>query len=330
MIYKSYILENNLKAANKKLFLFYGENIGLKDDFKIKIKTNNSYKNCEFLNFEQDEMLKNDNILFNEISNISLFDKNKVFFITNATDKILEQIKEIEPLLEKQIIYLFSGVLEKKSKLRSYFEKSENCATIACYEDNEITIKKIIQERLKDFSGLTIQNINLILQSCNLDRAKLKNELKKIIVFFQDKKIETESLETLLDINLNHNFNLLKDQALLGNKENTNKLLSETIFEPEKSVLYLSLMNQRLMRIAEIKNIETNSIEKAVNSLKPPIFWKEKNNFISQANKWNKNKIKHALDKTYSLEKVLKNNSTIDKNFLLKKLIVDVCELANA
>ena len=89
-------------------------------------------------------------------------------------------------------------------------------------------------------------------------------------------------------------------------------------------------MNQRLIRIAEIKNIAPNNMEKAVNSLKPPIFWKEKKNFVSQANKWSKNKIEHALDKTYRLEKTLKNNSTIDKSFLLKKLIVDVCELANA
>ena len=194
MIYKSYVLENDFKTANKKLFLFYGENIGLKDDFKIIIKKNLN-KNCEFLIFEQDEILKNAKILYNEVSNISLFDKNKVFFINNATDKILEQIKEIEPLLEEKIINLFSGVLEKKSKLRSYFEKSENCATIACYEDNEITIKKIIQERLKDFSGLTVQNINLILQSCNLDRAKLKNELKKIMVFFQNKKLKQDLLK---------------------------------------------------------------------------------------------------------------------------------------
>ena len=88
---------------------------------------------------------------------------------------------------------------------------------------------------------MIIQNINLILQSCNLDRAKLKNELKKIMVFFQNKKIETGPLEALLDINLNYNFNLLKDQALLGNKNSTNKLLSETIFEPEKAFYILAL-----------------------------------------------------------------------------------------
>ena len=85
MIYKSYVLENDFKTATKKLFLFYGENIGLKDDFKIIIKNLN--KNCEFLILNKMKYL-NAKILYNEVSNISLFDKNKVFFINNATDKI--------------------------------------------------------------------------------------------------------------------------------------------------------------------------------------------------------------------------------------------------
>ena len=66
----------------------------------------------------------------------------------------------------------------------------------------------------------------MILDSTNLDRAKLNNELEKIKTLFQDKIIKSEKLDLLLNNKSNEDFNKLKDQAFLGNKIATNKLLS--------------------------------------------------------------------------------------------------------
>ena len=74
MIVKSFILENNIKSIiDKNIFLFYGENLGLKRDFKKKDKK--ELVNSETLNFVQEEIIKNQNILFNEIKNKSLFEE---------------------------------------------------------------------------------------------------------------------------------------------------------------------------------------------------------------------------------------------------------------
>ena len=45
MIYKSYQVENNLKIIKENIALFYGANIGLKNEFKSSIKKNESKKN---------------------------------------------------------------------------------------------------------------------------------------------------------------------------------------------------------------------------------------------------------------------------------------------
>ena len=52
-----------------------------------------------------------------------------------------------------------------------------------------------------------------------MDRVKLNNELEKITTLFHDKKIDTEKLEKLLDIEVNDNFNKIKDQAFLQFKK---------------------------------------------------------------------------------------------------------------
>jgi DNA polymerase III subunit delta len=328
MIYKSYEIETNINLLLKDNFLFYGENLGLKNEFKNKIKINN--KNAEVLIFTQDEILKNERLFYNEISNISLFQKKKIYFIEQSNDKILSLLQDIAPILNDQQLVVFSEILDKRSKLRNYFEKENNYAAVACYNDNEIIIKKIILKKLEKFKGLSAHNINMIINSCNLDRVKLNNELNKIITYFSNKIIEDGKLELLLNDKVNSDFNILRDEAFCGNKLKTNSLLSDTIIETEKNILYLSMINQRLNKLAETYIlIENSNLEKAISMLKPPIFWKDKPMFIIQAKKWSLNKIKNILKETYLLEIEIKSNPIINKNILMKKLLVDICTQAN-
>ena len=328
MIYKSYLIEKNINSLKENLVLFYGINFGIKKDFKEKIKDTN--KNCDFLFFDQKNIIENSKILYSELFNISLFEKNKIFFIENVNEKILEIIQDIQPSLENQRVYLFADVLEKKSKIRSFFEKSKECAVIACYPDNEITIKNIILERLKGYEGLSSINVNLILNHVSLDRIKLNNEIDKINAFFLDKKINSDELSVLLDVNFIDDFNYLKDEALNGNKRKTNALLSDTILEDEKTFYYLSLINQRLQKLYQVKKSAEANLEIAINNLKPPIFWKDKPHFLTQAKKWDEEKLNSLLKKTYDIEKTIKSNSFLNKQILLKELVINICETANS
>ena len=328
MIYKSYVLEQNINALNEEITLFYGENLGLKNDLKAKIINDN--KNSEILRYTQEDLIKDKRALINEIENISLFQKSKIFFIENVSDKLLELIQETESIISERKIFLFADILDKKSKLRSYVEKSKKFACVPCYEDNEITIKKLINLKLKGYNGLTPNNINMIIEHTNFDRSKLNNELNKIICFFSDKNILSDKLEELLNAKTNDDFNKLKDEAFMGNKINTNKLLAETHMEYEKNNLYLNIINQRLDKLLYIQNLNKPKIEDAINSLKPPIFWKDKPVITNQAKMWNKSKIKKILNKTFDVEKKIKTNNLIEKNILIKKLLIDICSLANS
>jgi len=331
MIFKSYILEQNIQSIdNHKIFLFYGENQGLKKEFKEKLKIKN--KNQEILILFQDEIIKNKNILVNEINNKSLFNEKKIIFINQVNDKILDIVDEVIKNMQDERIFLFSDILDKKSKLRGYFEKSKSCGITACYQDNEITIKKIIMNKLNDYQGLTSQVTNLIIQNTGLDRNKVNNEIDKIISCFKDKRIDLKKIDLLLNIRTNDDFNLLKDEALNGNKINTNRLLADTVFETENNIYYLNSINQRINRLKEIENMKqkNSNIETLISSLKPPVFWKDKSILIEQSRKWNKDKIQEALKKTYSAEIEIKSNSSIRKNLLIKNLIIELCATASS
>ena len=329
MIYKSYLLEKNFKSINCDITLFYGENIGLRNDFKNIIKSENP--DVLIKKFDQESIIKDTEFFLTELFNFSLFEKKIFFFIENVSDKILPIMQEVETKIDKQKIYLFSSVLDKKSKLRGYLEKSTKNAIIPCYLDNEINLKNIILDKLFGFKGLSAENLNLIIQNCNHDRVKLNNELDKIVVFFEKKVLDKEKLELLLNLEVNDDFNSLRDEAILGNKIKTNKLLDNTIIEFDKSAFYLSLLNQRFRKLSEINNLaKTSNINQIINNIKPAIFWKDKPIIKTQMKKWNSETINQIQKNIYITEIKTKSENLINKNILIKKLIVDICNLANA
>ncbi len=331
MIIKSYIAEKNLNQIDKfSSVLFYGENQGLKKNFKEKLRS--FHKECEILNLFQDEIIKNKNVIINEINNKSLFNKKKIIFIDQASEKIFSIVEEIRENLEEDKIFIFCGILDKKSKLRNTFEKDLNSGIIACYQDNDLTIKNLISKELSKLEGLSNQAINLIATNVNLDRDKLTNEISKIKSYFADKKVNLDDLETLLNIKTNENFNNLKDQALKGNKLKTNELLTDTVFDDNHNILYLSILSQRLLKLKEINNLLKNNdnIETILTKLKPPVFWKDKANLIEQSNKWSKIKLDTALERIFEAEKQLKSNSVFKKELIMKNLLINLCLDANS
>ena len=331
MIFKSYLLEQNLESINNlSSCLFYGENLGLKKEFKENLKKINN-KN-EILNLTQEDIIKNEDLLLGEIKNKSLFSSSKIIFINQANDKFFNILEEIIKYLKDDKLYIFADNLDKRSKLRSFYEKNKDLGIVPCYNDNEITIKKIITNKLREFKGLSPYVLNYIVQNTSLDRNKVNNEIEKIKSCFINKIIEGNKLEALLNIKINDDFNKLRDEALNGNKINTNRLLADTVFETENNIYYLNTINQRIYKLKDIEEMKNNTsnVETIISNLKPPIFWKDKSKLAEQSKKWNKVKINKLLKKTYKLETLIKSNSSIKKDLLIKNLIVDLCITANA
>ena len=327
MIQKSFIIEDNIKLLKNKFSLFYGENLGLINEFKKEISKNIDNK---IINLNQSEILDNQNILLNEIENLSLFEDRKVFFIQNVNDKIFNILEEIIQKNKENKFFLFSEKLDKKSKLRNFFEKEKFTDIIPCYADNEATLKKIILKKLKNYSGLSNHDITFIIEYCSHDRAKINNEVEKIKSYFDNKLINTEDLIKLLNLKEDDDFNLVKDTALNGQKISTNKLLNSTIIEGDKTVFYIASFNLRLMKLREVRIKNYSNLEKSISELKPPIFWKDKPNFLNQLKLWSTKKIDTALQELYNVEIMAKSKTNLNKDTLIKKLIVDLCNLANA
>ncbi len=332
MILKSYIVEKNINLINDYFsILFYGENDGIKDDIKNQIKKIN--KDSEIINLFQEDIIKNESIIFKEINNLSLFSNNKIIFIHEASDKIHKIILECLDKRNKQAtIYIFSKLLDKKSKLRAHYEKNKSLGIIPCYQDNDRTLTYYVMNELKNYNGVSPEIVNLIINNSSSDRKLISAELIKIKNFYLDKKIKRESLISLLNIKFDDNFNKIRDASLMGNKEKVNSLIGEIDFIPENTFFFLYSIGNRISKLLEIQEIvrSTKDKELAIETLNPKIFWKDKPIYIEQLNKWNITKLENALNAIGDAELLIKNNSSIRKDVIVKKLLITLCKSASS
>ena len=158
MIIKNYEI-NKIDLKKNHILLFYGDNPGFKDEIIQNICKQKKLKGSFYY---EKEILNNLDNFYNLITTKSFFEDEKIIIIKDATDKFKDIIEEIfEKKIQDTTIILNSNLLDKKSKLRNFLEKSQKYAVVACYPDNEIGIRKIIQEQLKEFKGLNNYIINV-------------------------------------------------------------------------------------------------------------------------------------------------------------------------
>jgi len=308
MILKSHEV-NKINQKVNHLILLYGKNEGLKNEaLNILAKDKNN-----ILNYEEKEILDNENNFIENILSKSLFEPQKFIVIKRATDKILKIIEELfQKNFEDTTIVLNSMSLEKKSKLRSFFEKNKTLICVPFYPDNDQTLSKLTYNFLREKKiSISSSNINLIVNKCGGDRETLINELQKIELFSKSgKQINSENISKLINLNENHNISELVDNCLAQNKKKLIIILNENNFSNEDCVMIvrsLLIKSKKLLNLS--KTFETNkNIELTISSAKPPIFWKEKEITKQQILKWSSKNIKQLIYSLSETELQIKRN----------------------
>ena len=308
MIIKSFEL-NKINLDYNKIILFYGNNDGLKKEATSLIFK--SKKNILIL--EEKEILDNPETLFNIVLSKSLFENEKFVLIKRASDKILKIIEEIDAKeIHDTTILINSENLEKKSKLRSFFEKNKKHICVAFYPDNAQTLSKLAHTFLRERKILISQSdINLIIEKCNQDRGTLINELTKIECFNKNgKKINSQVIKKLINLAENYSISELIDNCLAKNTKKIITILNENNFTKDDCIIItrtlLSKSKKILKLTDEYKN--NNNIDLTIANAKPPVFWKDKEITKQQIYKWSPEKIRHLIYDINNLEIIIKKN----------------------
>ena len=324
MIIKSYELK---KISNKNnVILIYGENEGLKKEISTKIKNQFSGKE---INYEENDVLKNLDEFRNLIKNHSLFDDKKVITIRRCTEKIYQIIFEIVDYNMEDLIIIDCGTLDKRSKLRNFFEESKKAVIIPTYKDDYQSLINISRDFFSQNKiSISQETLSLLVSRCNGDRGYLKLELEKISNYMTEKKnISLEEIYKLTNLYENYSATELVDSSLLKNVKKTCNILNESNYSQDDTFLIIRILLQKSKRILSLINeINTGkNIDNALQEHRPPIFWKDKPVLKQQIKLWNYDKIKDLISKINSLEILIKKNNSLSV-ILLKDFIYEIMD----
>ena len=327
MILKSFNLKKYLIKSNTNIFLLYGENTGLIDQTIKDIFLPIFPKSVS--NYDESEILRDIENFKSVLFNKSFFEDEKLIIINRGTDKILSIIEElIEKKTQDIKVIIKSNFLEKKSRLRKFFEKDENTVIVAYYEDSYQTLYQLVQNFFKEKKlSISSENINLIIDRSKTNRNNIRTELEKILIFSKNKNtVQTKDLVKLINLSENHDISELVDQCLSKNKKKTINILNENNLNTDENILILRSFLNKLKRLKKLRiNLEENkNIEQVLSSFRPQIFWKDKDVIKQQLNNMSLVEINYLIKKINKLELEIKTNfllsNQIMTNFILENL----------
>ena len=317
------IIKNNelqkLKATKCNLYLLYGENRGFKNQF-IYENLSSEFKENIF-KYNESEIFNDYNDFISSILNKSFFEEKKLYIISNVSEKILKLVEDfISSNIEDIKIIFVASILDKRSKLRNFFEKEKNTICIPFYSDQNRTLSFLASSFFKQKKiSISQEVINFLVERCRGDRSNLNNEMNKIYHYaFEKGKVSFEEVFKITNLAENYSVNELIDNCLAKNKRKISAILNQNNFSDDDCILILRTMLNKSKRILKIKKEINNikNVDTIISTYKPPIFWKDKEIVKTQIMNWNASEIENLIYKINDVEFIVKSNNSNTLNIV--------------
>ena len=266
MIIKSYEL-GNINKSKYQIYLIYGKNAGLQNEI-IDTHFIEDFEG-QIIKYEESEFISKSEEIISGLMSKSFFENKKILIISRVSDKILNLIEELfnKDFIDLKII-LRTNTLEKKSKLRNFFEKKKEIIIIPTYEDNDRSLSGIVINFLKKHNiKISREAINLVIRRANGDRQNLNIELGKIFNYsLTNKNISYETSQKLSNLSENFDVNELVNNYLAKNTKNVAKILNENNYTNEDCILILrTLMIKSKILLSIIGNYDRkNNLDEVI------------------------------------------------------------------
>ncbi len=258
----------------------------------------------------------------------------RVVRIRGATDTVAEAIAAFaeEPVGEA-LVLITADDLSPRSKLRLAFEKAERAAALPCYADTEQTLEAVIRESLRA-AGLTIapDALSWLTDRLGGDRELSRRELEKLAIYMGDAKTVTED-DVLACIGDTAAMGL--DDLIYavgdGDQATVQRVYARLTSEGTSSISILTAAARHVLRLHETRGrmAEGKTLEGALMSLRPPVFFKFKTRFVGQVNKWTEPLLARALDLLNDAEMTAKSTD-MPADAVIERALIQLANVARS
>ena len=306
----------------KKAMVFYGPNIGKIDDcINSVVSLKRKHQKIDVIYKYSDELKSG------EIKNV-IHQNNSLDLFGNLTVIVLRLFNE---KLSREIIESLNGIqnnglkiiiraeqLGVKSILRKYFEKTEDLLIVPCYEESAFEKKKYVEDFFRrERISVTESFITTLSDHLSNDRLEIRDELNKIQLLTEGENSNIENLNIFYDSVYSDEIEFIN--SLVSGK--VDSYLSKqfdrlTQFRSEQ-IRCTSILLEHFYKLFKVKFLLSEGIsnQEAQSTLKPPIFFKYKNDFEKQLSMWS----------LKNLEMIIKKLILIKKKFFKGDVTASAC-----
>ena len=250
--------------------------------------------------------------LADEAAQLAMTGGRRVIMVREATDGIAGIV---EDFLEGatggnsggNLVVVEAGNLAKASSLRQLFERAKNAYAIGCYADDGRDLEAVIRDTLGRH-GLAATPDALAFLAGNLggDRLVTRGEIGKLALYVNvrgagvDGKplpVTLEDAEACVGDSAAMSLDALVYAVGGGDAAGIDRALERAFGEGLQPVRVLRAVQGHFQRlhVARAKVESGESLDTAVQSLRPPVFYKFKSAFQAQARRWRLEHLATAL-----------------------------------
>ncbi len=255
------------------------------------------------------EKLKDDPaLLADELAAFSLMSPKRIILLREADDGVLEALEDALPRRANgNYIILYANDSLAGSKLRAFAERSNEIASLPCYKDEGAGLEAFIRDTLRGY-GLRAgtEVVRFLAHQLNGDRQIILNELEKLSLYLGDEGEEVGIEDAMAVIGENNDKSLddLAHAVAAGDIVALCRLTDRLLAEGQVGFLLVRGVMRHLGKLRELALAREagQSIDAAIESLRPPVFFKMKPVLKSHAGKWSAARCTEALSRLQWLE----------------------------
>ena len=302
-------IEGFIRAPQTSVVLMYGPDVGLAAERAQTMVTTVLGPDPDPFRLAEPtaQAIANDPaLLMDEAAAMSLTGGRRVVRVQRAGDAttgafkaVLESRKGSKFIAEESLVIVEAGDLTPRSTLRKAFEAAKTGTAVPCYVVDGYKLEAVIADALADAGHAVDQGVSAFLaESLGSDRAITRRELEKLSLY-----VGPNSLVTVADAQScvgDSGAQGLDDAAfaaVLGDFSKLDRALARSEIEGASPVTILRNLAKTLLRVQLASGMrdQGTSPRDAVAALRPPVFFKQRDQLVAALSLWNTSKLSKAL-----------------------------------
>ncbi len=247
--------------------------------------------------------------LIDEAAQLSMTGGRRVIWVHDATDGVCSIFQDLLEIgVGENLVIAEAGNLGSKSSLRKLFEKAKNAGAIGCYEDGAGDLRNIIQETLGRYGLSSSPDATaFLIENLGGNRLVTRGELEKLALYVGGGLNDASPAATIIEVE--DAVACIGDSAAMsldfvvyatasGNAQELDRTLERAYLEGTNPIGVLRAMAGHLQKLHLVLGFVAGgqSPDRALDSLKPRIFFKFKSQFQAQMRQWRLERLARAME----------------------------------